>query len=237
MKTSPTPWIASLVALALTLGLAACALGQGTDVPSDREVARTLDEWTAINASLAMYQPLHEQWVPAMGVHWGVPGPHVTVGVGHDDHVVVVEAIYPPDIGWHPWFDQPEGEPMELEGFGPAYTQHIWITEPGSVHPDRAPEVVPLTLEALTETNPALAQYAQISEYVPQMGRHHGIAGPGLVLAVSPQGEVNAFELIFPSEQGWYPWFDQPEGEPMELPGLGQVYTQHLYVVDPSTLP
>ena len=221
----------SLILLA-SLVLFACS-----GVMAEREVARTLDEWKAINPALEMYQPMHEHWVPAMGIHWGVPGPHVTIGVGHDDIVAVVEVIYPEAIGWHPWFDQPEGEPMELEGFGMAYTQHIWITDPATVNPGQRPTPVPLTLEALREVNPALEQYEQISEYVPHMGYHYGVMGPALVLAVSPEGDINAFELIFPAEQGWHPWFDQPEGEPMELPGLGEVYTQHLYVVDPATLP
>jgi hypothetical protein len=34
----------------------------------------------------------------------------------------------------------------------------------------------------------------------------------------------------------WQPWFDQPEGEPMEImPGM-TVWTQHVYLVDPSTI-
>jgi hypothetical protein len=218
---------------ALSAVLLLLALGHAS---AEREIARTLDEWTAINPALEQYQPLHEEWEPTMGIHWGVEGPHVTLGVGYDDLVVVVEVIYPAEIGWQPWFDQPEGEPMALEGLGMVYTQHIWITEPESVQPDRAPEFLPLTLEALTEANPALERYERISDYVPQMGYHYGVMGPGLVLAVSPEGEINGFELISPVEEGWYPWFDQPEGEPMELPGLGLVYTQHLYVVDPGTL-
>lgn len=203
----------------------------------ERQVARTLSDYIALNPGLEHYGPLHEDWVPAMGIHWGAPGPHVTLGVGHDDHVVVIEVIYPEAIGWQPWFDQPEGEPMELGPMGMVYTQHIWITDPTTVVPDAEPTFVPLTLEALTEVNPALAGYERISEYVPHMGYHYGMMGPGLVLAVSPEGDVNAFELIFPVEGGHYPWFDQPEGEPMELPGLGQVYTQHVYVVDPMSLP
>ena len=204
---------------------------------AEREVARTFDQWKEINPALEYYQPLHEEWVPLMGIHWGAQGPHITLGVGYDDLVVVVEVVYPAEVGWHPWFDQPEGEPMELEGFGTAYTQHIWITEPESVQPDQAPEFLPLTLEALAGANPELEQYERVSDYVPQQGYHYGVEGPGLILAVSSEGDINAFELIFPAEDGWFPWFDQPEGEPMEMPGLGEVYTQHLYVVDPETVP
>ncbi len=222
---------------ALVTMLAVSFLVGATGASAERDVARTIDEFIAINPALAHYGPMHEEWVPAMGIHWGAPGPHVTLGVGYADTVVVVEVIYPEAIGWYPWFDQPEGEPMELPGLGMAYTQHIWITEPSSVVPGGPPTMLPLTFEALAAANPALAQFQQLSEYVPQMGSHHGMQGPGLVLALSPEGDVNAFELIFPEAQGWFPWFDQPEGEPMELPGLGMVYTQHVYVVDPATLP
>jgi hypothetical protein len=36
---------------------------------------------------------------------------------------------------------------------------------------------------------------------------------------------------------GWQPWFAQPEGEPRELGPMGLVYTQHVYLVDPMSLP
>jgi hypothetical protein len=172
----------SFIILAAALVLVGVANAQG-----ERQVARTIDEFVALNPGLASYGPLHDEWVPAMGIHWGAPGPHLTLAVGHGDQVVAFEVIYPEAIGWHPWFDQPEGEPMELGPMGMVYTQHIWITDPASVVPDAEPTFVPLTLEALTAVNPALAEYQQLSEYVPHMGYHHGVMGPGLVLAVSPR--------------------------------------------------
>jgi len=222
----------SIVRMVAALALVGVAFAQ-----SDRQVARTFDEYLALNAGLQHYGPLHEEWVPAMGVHWGAPGPHVTLGVGHAGQVVVVEAIFPEAIGWQPWFDQPEGEPMELGPMGMVYTQHIWITDPASVTEGADPTFLPLTLAALTEANPAIAGYQQLSEYVPNMGYHYGMMGPGLVLAVSADGDINAFELIFPAADGHFPWFDQPEGAPMDMGPMGLVYTQHVYVVDPATLP
>lgn len=208
--------------------------GSETNGSSDdeRNVARSWSEWKEINPVLEMYAPLHEEFVPEMGIHWGVQGPHLTVGVGHDDIVTLVELIVPEEAGWQPWFDQAEGEPTELEGLGTAYTQHIWVTERSTVLPEESPVVLHLTLEALTSVNPALNQYEAISEYVPGMGIHYGAPGPAVVLAASEEGDVNAFELISPVSEGWFPWFDQPEGEPMDIEGLGEVYTQHLYVVD-----
>ena len=215
------------------LGAAMVFAACGSD---DRDIAVTFDEWAAINPSLAHYGPLHEEWVPTMGIHWGVPGPHLTVGVGHGGVVTVVEIIVPAAAGHHPWFDQPEGEPMELEGLGEVYTQHIWITEPDSVVEGEEPVAIALTHDALVAANPALGQYEALSEYVPGMGFHYGVPGPAIVLVVGHDGEINGFELISPVEQGWFEWFDQPEGEPMTIEGLGDVYTQHLYVVDPATI-
>jgi hypothetical protein len=225
----------TLALLALTLAtMAGCGDGDSSD--SERDVARTFAEWRVINPALEAYVPLHEDFVPEMGIHWGVQGPHVTVGVGHDDVVTVVEIIVPEATGWYPWFDQPEGEPMEIEGLGMVYTQHVWTTERSSVVPDQRPETLPLTLDALTAANPALEQYEPISPYVPGMGIHFGVPGPAVVIAASEDGEVNAFEIISPAAAGWYPWFDQPEGEPMEIEGVGDVYTQHLYVVDRASV-
>lgn len=222
--------------LVLTLLASLLVVGCTPTAIAEQDVARTISEWQQINPALTQYRPMHDHWVPAMGIHWGVPGPHVTIGIAHDDVVAVVEVIFPAEDGWYPWFDQPEGEPMELEGFGLAYTQHIWLTDPATVNPGQTPEFLPLTLEALTEANPALAQYEQVSEYVPNMGYHYGVMGPALFLAVSPEGNINAFEIIVPAEAGWYPWYDQRQGFPMDMPGVGEVYTQHLYVVDPATL-
>ncbi|MEX2501781.1 MAG: hypothetical protein WD336_05345 [Trueperaceae bacterium] len=114
-------WI--IMAVALVLDGAAHA-------QDERQVARTLDEFVALNPGLEHYGPMHEAWVPAMGIHWGAPGPHVTLGVGHGDQVVTIEVIYPEELGWQPWFDQPEGEPMELGPMGMVYTQHVYLVDP-----------------------------------------------------------------------------------------------------------
>lgn len=92
------------------------------------------------------------------------------------------------------------------------------------------------TLAELTALNPALATYQPLSPYIPGMGIHRGVTGPSLILATSHEGTLNAVEMMAPAEQGWQPWFDQPKNQPMEMPGLGQVYTQHLYLTNPAGL-
>lgn len=118
----------AIIILTAALTMAGAALAQ-----DERQVARTLDEYVALNPGLEYYGPLHEDWVPAMGIHWGAPGPHVTLGVGHGGQVVVIEVIYPDAIGWHPWFDQPEGEPMNMGPMGMVYTQHVYVVDPMSL--------------------------------------------------------------------------------------------------------
>lgn len=201
---------------------------------SGRNEARTLAALKAHNSSLEMYQPLHEGFVPEMGTHYGVAGPHLTVVVADDDVISAFELIVPEEAGWQPWFDQAEGEPTTIEGFGSAYTQHVYITERSSVVEGQRPILLDLDLSTLTQANPALQQYVALSEYVPGMGIHYGPGGPSVILVTDENGAINAFELVSPQEQGWFPWFDQPEGQPTTIEGVGDAYTQHLYVVNPE---
>jgi hypothetical protein len=102
-----------------------------------------------------------------------------------------------------------------------------------------------LSMDWLKELNPAVGRhYGIVSPCVPQMGVHYApvvddrpAAAPSVVLAVNPvNNELTAVEIIVPSDQPWQPWFDQPEGQPMELgPGM-TVWTQHVYLVDPASI-
>ncbi len=220
-------WLAGVIALALT----ACS-----DDDSGRDEARTLKALEEVNASLAMYQPLHDGFVPEMGTHYGVPGPHLTVVVAADDVISAYELIVPAEAGWQPWFDQAEGEPTTIEGFGSAYTQHLYVTERSSVVEGQRPVLLNLDMDTLVAANPALEQYVALSPYVPGMGIHYGAQGPAVIVVTAENGDINAFELVSPAEQGWYAWFDQPEGEPTTIEGFGEAYTQHLYVIDPARI-
>lgn len=113
----------------------------------------------------------------------------------------------------------------------------------GSVTWDNATFTATATAESkgisydwLKQMNPALAKYAPMSEFVPNMGVHHGVPGPHVTVMTDSNGMVTGFELVVPAMAGWLPWFDQPEGQPMELPGLGKVYSQHIYLVNPSSI-
>ena len=65
------------------------------------------------------------------------------------------------------------------------------------------------------------------------MGVHWGVPGPGVLMAVGSGGIVAAYEILVPEIAGWFPWFDQAEGEPMVFP-FGPAYTQHVYIVPTS---
>ena len=200
---------------------------------ADAEVARTLDEVKALNPAVAeAYAPLHEERVPQMGVHWGVPGPSVMLAVGADRVVAAYEIMVPEAAGWFPWFDQPEGEPMVHPQLGRVYTQHIYVTDRASVNEGQTPVAIGMNWAELVAANPKIADYSAISGWVPGMGYHYGppAAGPALLVMVGHDGEVFGFEIIQPADQGWHPWFDQAEGEPMMFP-FGPAYTQHVYIV------
>lgn len=244
--SSARPLVSLLFAVLLLGGLVlACDSDDDTEAGDDDgeeqpepepAQGQSFAQWQALNDGLLLYEPLHEEWHANKGIHWGVDGPHLTVGVGHEeDQVTFVELVVPAEEGWHPWFDQPENEPIEIDG-ADVYTQHIYLVEPATIDEVTEAEPLPMTLEGLETENPALSQYGQISGWVPQMGYHWGhTEGPNIVLALGEENEVNAFELIVPEEQGWFPWFDQPENEPSEIGGE-LVYTQHIYIVPPESI-
>ena len=132
------------------------------------DVARTLEEVKALNRAVAeAYVPLHEEWVPQMGVHWGVPGPSVMLAVGADGVVAAYEIMVAEAAGWFPWFDQPEGKPMIHPQLGRVYTQHIYVTDRSTVNEGQRPATIGMTWPELVAANPKIADYGDISGWVP----------------------------------------------------------------------
>ncbi len=248
----------------------------------------TLAQLQELNPALAKYQPL-SPYIPGMGIHMGIPGPALILSTSNESTLNAVEVLFPAEQGWQPWFDQPKDQPMEMEGAGKVYTQHLYLTDSaglveqnagvpviiggrylstgyglkahkvgvrlyiplrpavellgGTLTWDQATLTAAATVDFkgirydwLKQLNPSLTKYGPISEFVPNMGIHVGVPGPHLTVMVDNAGMVAGFELVVPAVAGWAPWFDQPEGQPMELPGLGPVYTQHLYLVDPGAI-
>jgi hypothetical protein len=126
----------------------------------------------------------------------------------------------------------------------------------GEARPDPIPEPaagreydgLSLSLDRIMELNPAVAEHyghVAIAPCKPEMGLHWAplvdgrpTGEPSVVLSVNPvTREVVAAEVIVAPDQPWQPWFDQAEGEePTEIaPGI-HAWTQHVYLVDPSTV-
>lgn len=252
----------------------------GFDLPNVAELTR-------LNPKIAAYEAL-SPYIPGMGIHLGVAGPHVTLAVSKEGTINAAEAMFPAQAGWFPWFDQPEGQPIEIPGMGKVYTQHIYLTNPagltedagqpvilagrfvsygwepkphrhkekafipvraavellgGSVTWDPATWVATATVnpqllswKQLSAMNPTLQKYQALSEFVPNMGVHMGVPGPHLTVLVDSASNVVGFEMTVPATSPWMPWFDQPQGQPMELPGLGKVYSQHVYLAAPASI-
>lgn len=90
-----------------------------------------------------------------------------------------------------------------------------------------------LTLTGLTALNPKLGAYSAMSPLVPATGIRHGAVGPHLAVTTTPAGVVTGVTLVVPATAGaHYPWYEQPKGSPAELRGIGQAYTQQVFVVD-----
>lgn len=109
-------------------------------------------------------------------------------------------------------------------------------------HEEHAPLAsLHLSMADIAALNPAIgAHYGQISPCIPHMGEHFGpvvdgrpAMAPSVILSMDPvEDRVNAVEIVVPADQPWQPWFDQAEGEPLELaPGM-HFWTQHVFLVD-----
>lgn len=204
-------------------------------VISSISLALSLEYLTELNPALAYYE-LDEHFSPNMGMHFIAPGPHLTVVVAGEGTVVGVELVVPEEQGWLPWFDQSEGEPTLLP-IGLSYTQHIYLADRSTIALGQKPRLLAnypaeqFKLNQLIESNISLEQYIYLTDYADSRGRLFGPEGPGLGILLDKDETVLGFELVFPAEFGWFPWFDQPEDEPQTHPELGQIYSQNIRLV------
>ncbi|MFN2364539.1 MAG: hypothetical protein ABR596_09575 [Halarsenatibacteraceae bacterium] len=52
-----------------------------------------------------------------------------------------------------------------------------------------------------------------------------------MTVVLADDDTIVAVKLVVPEENGWLPWFDQPEGKPQPHPELGEVYSQRIRLV------
>lgn len=95
-------------------------------------------------------------------------------------------------------------------------------------------KVVPggeLTPEKLAALNPGLQDFYRVrGSSVPGEGLEFRPAGTGLALGLDETGAVTRVVVTFPARAGWFSWYDQNQGSPLEITGVGEVYTQRLAV-------
>jgi hypothetical protein len=123
---------------------------------------------------------------------------------------------------------------------GTFYTQTIWFVAPTSVRPGRAPLNVASALtsfDRLKGLNPKLGSADRLTDFLPKMGYHWGHHGPGLVVMVDRAGRVTSIEGTFPATVGYQTYFDQLQGHvDVDRVTGEQVYTEHVWFVDPNTI-
>lgn len=95
-------------------------------------------------------------------------------------------------------------------------------------------KVVPggeLTPEKLAALNPNLQDFYRVrNSYVPGDGLELRPTGAGLAMGIDEAGAVTRFGATFPEGAGWFSWYDQDEGAPLIVAGMGRIYTQRLVI-------
>lgn len=248
------------------------------------------DRLAAINPAIEAYNPI-SPIVTHMGIHYGVPGPHLTIAFTPSGIVSAFEVLYTDDSILHqPWFDQEDGLLDEFPGFGFAYSQHVYVLDPklielgghttvafngraldlatdaflwvdnelyvrlrdlaaasgGGVGWDTAARLATakvvagadLTHETLGALNGSVAEYYAVSStFDPAVGYRSMPDGPGITVGVEGDDRVAVFGANFPESNGpWFPWYDQPHGSAVDLPGFGRGYSQHIYLQEQGAI-
>ncbi|MBX6378489.1 MAG: hypothetical protein IRY95_08060 [Clostridia bacterium] len=90
---------------------------------------RGFDELKKVNYALYGYRRANG-FQAGLGERWAPPNhePGIRVLVGRDGGVVGLELPVPSERGWQPWFSEPRGRPVRLEG-EEVYTQHIFFVD------------------------------------------------------------------------------------------------------------
>lgn len=152
-------------------------------------------------------------------------------------------------IGWYPWFDQAEGEPTVLMAWLDVYTQQVYLAIP-EVEFERLPigmlsylarggsiklgMQLPLNFYDLKAVNPKLEHYQQLGPPVSEDGSIvlYAPQGPGMSFVTEENGDILALMFISPAQAGWESWAQQPPGEPLKHPVLGEIYTVSVFLRD-----
>lgn len=224
----------------LHMGVYRPPVGHRTGTPlSNPGALSALPAWSTLvhyNGYLVSYVRL-TPWVANMGMHYGHKGPSLILMQNRSHEVVAAETGFPASKGWEPWYDQPRGRPAHT-----IYSEHLYFVAPAEITPTMSATLASdLTSYAgFGAVNQAKTRsYADLGPDPSGRATMEGPPGFGIRVLVSKSGPVVGLVAAWPSDdpQGWRPWFDQPQGKPITDPKLGSIYTQHLWLVDPRSLP
>lgn len=199
---------------------------------------RTPVSWLTLkdlNPAITGYHKL-SHFITGMGDHMGQLAPSLVVMINHHDQVTGVETAFPQVMGYQQWFDPPTREPNAGVAM---FSQHIYFLHCKSITP-----AMPATLKSglgswrhLQGMDPDLASYRELKPFKPGVGSVWGPPGPGIRLLRDRSGHAVVGAMAgFPAKYGWQRWFDQPQGQPVRDPMLGNVYTQTLHFVPPGAV-
>lgn len=98
------------------------------------------DQLAFRNPPVDGYHPI-SRFMPGIGIHYGVPAPHLTLAFIPSGIVTAFNVIMTdPDVKHEPWFDQPTAQ-VEPFLIGDGYSQHLWVIDRTLLIPDQAPKV------------------------------------------------------------------------------------------------
>ncbi len=88
------------------------------------------DRLAARNPELEAYNPI-APIASHLGIRYGVPGPHLSIGFTPSGIVTAFEVLYTAGAVPHqPWFDQQNAVLEEIPGIGWAFSQHLHLIDP-----------------------------------------------------------------------------------------------------------
>lgn len=88
------------------------------------------DRLAEINPDIESYNPI-SPIVSHMGIRFGVPGPHLTIGFTPSGIASAFEVIYGAgSVPHQPWFAQRSPVMEDIPGIGMSFTQHLHVIDP-----------------------------------------------------------------------------------------------------------
>lgn len=133
-----------------------------------------------------------------------------------NEQVIGVQRSWDKNNNWKPWADQPEGKPDKG-----AYTHTVFFKQPPSEEECRTGKwetdssaSANLSWGSVKALNPSLKHYSRVHNKcgygVPRKPDSHGLR------IFTFDGYITAIQTRWPKEEGWEPWADQRNQDPVD---------------------